>query len=88
MIALCRMEGLTARYVTGFLIGEGESHAWVEVLVRDRWYGFDPTNNVHPTFRHIRVAVGRDADDCPMNRGIIYGKANQIVNVAVKVWEQ
>lgn len=33
MIALCRMEGLTARYVTGFLIGEGESHAWVEVLV-------------------------------------------------------
>lgn len=43
MIALCRLCGITARYVTGFLMGEGESHAWVEVLQDGRWYGMDPT---------------------------------------------
>lgn len=46
MIALCRLSGLTARYAAGFLYGEGESHAWVEVLHNGRWYGLDPTNAI------------------------------------------
>jgi len=37
MIALCRAAGLPARYVLGHLVGDGESHAWVEVLVPDGW---------------------------------------------------
>ena len=37
MIALCRAAGLPARYVLGHLIGDGESHAWVEVLLPDGW---------------------------------------------------
>jgi transglutaminase-like putative cysteine protease len=89
MIALCRVAGITARYVSGFLIGEGESHAWVEVLHEHRWYGLDPTNNIPAGPRHIRVAVGRDASDCAMNRGIIYahGMAGQQINVKIRVWE-
>jgi len=37
MIALCRAVGLPARYVLGHLVGDGESHAWVEVVVPDGW---------------------------------------------------
>src|SRR5580658_7616394 len=33
MIALCRAIGLPARYVSGHLLGEGGTHAWVEVIV-------------------------------------------------------
>ena len=33
MIALCRATGLPARYVSGHLLGEGGTHAWVEVLL-------------------------------------------------------
>lgn len=88
MIALCRLNGITARYVTGFLYGEGESHAWVEVLHEGRWYGLDPTNNIPAGEKHIRIAVGRDAKDCPMNTGIFYGSAEQEIQVKVKVWEE
>lgn len=87
MIALCRLCGITARYVTGFLMGEGESHAWVEVLQDGRWYGLDPTNDIPAGQKHIRIAVGRDVEDCPMNLGIMYGNADQEVKVKVKVWE-
>lgn len=38
MIALCRAAGLPARYVSGHLLGDGGTHAWVEVLVPD-WAG-------------------------------------------------
>ncbi|MDT3443759.1 transglutaminase family protein [Pseudofrankia sp. BMG5.37] len=37
MIALCRAAGLPARYVLGHLVGDGESHAWVEVVLPDGW---------------------------------------------------
>ncbi len=46
MIALCRAAGLPARYVSGHLLGEGGTHAWVEVIVADaagaRAVAFDP----------------------------------------------
>jgi transglutaminase-like putative cysteine protease len=35
MLCLCRLCGLPARYVSGQLLGEGGSHAWVEVVVPD-----------------------------------------------------
>jgi transglutaminase-like putative cysteine protease len=35
MIAMCRAVGVPARYVSGHMLGEGASHAWVEVIVPD-----------------------------------------------------
>jgi transglutaminase-like putative cysteine protease len=37
MTTLCRAAGLPARYVLGHLVGDGESHAWVEVILPDGW---------------------------------------------------
>ena len=85
MIALCRMAGIPARYVTGMLIGEGLSHAWVEILSDGKWYGFDPTNGLPVGERHIKIGTGRDALDCPINRGVLQGGGAQEQEICVKV---
>lgn len=87
LIALCQMAGIPARYVTGMLIGEGASHAWVEVLAGEHWYPLDPTNNCVVTDSHIKIGTGRDAGDCLINRGIMHGGGTQTQEVRVCVTE-
>lgn len=86
MIVLCRMAGIPARYAAGMLMGEGFSHAWVEVFCQDKWYALDPTNNLIVADSHIKLGVGRDASDCTINRGVIQGGGSQtqIVKVIVR----
>lgn len=43
LIAVCRCLGLHARYVNGFVLGEGETHAWVEIHDGKQWLGYDAT---------------------------------------------
>lgn len=85
MLALLRLAGIPSRYVTGLLLGEGESHAWVEVLCRGWWYGIDATNDSLTDWRYIRFACGRDSADCPINKGTFYGKTNQTESVCAVV---
>ena len=87
LIALCQMAGIPARYVTGMLIGEGASHAWVEILAGKRWYPLDPTNDCKVADSHIRIGTGRDAGDCLINRGIMHGGGKQTQEVEVTVEE-
>lgn len=86
-ISLCRMAGIPARYVAGMLIGEGRSHAWVEILSDGKWYALDPTNDVIVTDSHIKLGVGRDAYDCMINRGILRGGGDQKDEIKVTVSE-
>jgi transglutaminase-like putative cysteine protease len=78
-IALSRVCGLPARYVSGHLLGEGATHAWVEFLVpgRDhaRVVSLDPTNGCATSLRYIVVAVGRDYDDVAPTSGVYVGKS-------------
>ena len=73
MIALCREAGMAARYVSGHMLGEGGSHAWVEVLIQEgerfRAYAFDPTNRCRPGLSYLTVAVGRDYRDVAPTSG-------------------
>lgn len=85
-ITLLRFFGIPARYVCGFLIGEGASHAWVEVCIDGYWIGFDPTNNCLVQQEHIKLGHGRDASDCEINRGIMYGGGQQKQDVSVFVY--
>lgn len=87
MIVLCRMAGIPARYAAGMLMGEGFSHAWVEVFCQDKWYALDPTNNLIVADSHIKLGVGRDASDCTINRGVIRGGGSQTQIVKVIVQE-
>jgi transglutaminase-like putative cysteine protease len=73
MLAVCRAAGLPARYVSGHMLGEGGSHAWVEVLVDGpggcRAVAFDPTNHRRITPAYITVAIGRDYSDVSPTSG-------------------
>ena len=87
-IALCHMAGIAARYVVGIMQGEGESHAWVEILYRGKWIGMDPTNDQLVARSHIKFGHGRDARDCQLNRGILYGGGAQLQEIKVSVSEE
>jgi transglutaminase-like putative cysteine protease len=82
MLALCRLCGLAARYVSGHLVGEGGSHAWVEVLLPSpddpsvlEAVAFDPTNDRCAGSRYLTVAVGRDYADVAPTSGSYRGRA-------------
>ena len=87
LIALCHMDGIGARYVAGFMIGEGVTHAWVEIMCGGYWYGLDPTNNLMVDETYIKLSHGRDFNDCTVIRGSFYGVAEQRQNVRVNVKE-
>lgn len=75
MLALCRTVGLAARYVSGHLLGEGGSHAWVEVLLPTdepnmlAAHAYDPTNHCRARMSYITIAVGRDYRDVAPTSG-------------------
>ncbi len=95
MIALIRSLGIPCRYVSGYLFHRTEdhdrseedaTHAWLEALLPELgWVGFDPTNDLIATERHIRTAVGRDYADVPPTRGIFRGDADSELDVGVRV---
>jgi transglutaminase-like putative cysteine protease len=77
MVALCHLLGLPARYVSGHLLGQGGTHAWVEVVVArgDATVAvpFDPCYG-RPTHRgYVTVAVGRDYEDVAPTSGTYVG---------------
>lgn len=86
LIALCRMQGIPARYIAGFMFGEGATHAWVEFYSRGHWIGIDPTNDCMVDDKYIKLSEGRDASDCIVDKGLFYGNVRQVqtVNVSVK----
>lgn len=72
------------------LVGADASHAWVQVwcpgtpgVPADGWLDLDPTNDVVPHERHVRVAVGRDFGDVTPLRGVIRGGGQHTLAVAV-----
>lgn len=87
LIALCRACDIPARYVNGFMQGTGVTHAWVEVLTGGEWRGIDPTNNQLIEYGYIKLAHGRDAMDCRVNRGVFTGNATQQTEIRVIVEE-
>jgi transglutaminase-like putative cysteine protease len=76
MLALCRLCELPARYVSGHLLGEGGTHAWVDVLLPAAGdpsqaiaVAFDPTHGREVSLSYVTVAVGRDYRDVAPTSG-------------------
>jgi transglutaminase-like putative cysteine protease len=76
MLALCRACGLPSRYVSGHLLGQGGTHAWVEVVLPTRdgtgdaiAYAFDPTHASRGGLGYVTVAVGADYSDVAPTSG-------------------
>jgi transglutaminase-like putative cysteine protease len=94
MIGCLRVHGIAARYVSGYLRGNGNfvgdqaSHAWVSVYAPSvGWVDFDPTNNLQPDQTHLTLAWGRDYGDVPPVKGTTVGGGGQKLTVAVSVEE-
>lgn len=97
MIGCLRALGLSARYVSGYilttpppgqprLVGADASHAWVSVFCPGTgWIDFDPTNDLVLDDEHITLAWGRDFSDVVPMRGVILGGGAQELNVRVTV---
>ena len=91
-IACCRILGLPARYISGYLYTGTEAnpelamHAWAEAWVdRIGWLSFDISNGNPAEAAHLRLAVGRDyLDACPV-RGVRFGGGDETMDVQVQV---
>jgi transglutaminase-like putative cysteine protease len=72
-LTLCRSLSIPARYVFGYLPDVDvpmpyepmDFCAWFEAYLEDRWWTFDPRNNVPRTGRVV-IGRGRDALDVAM----------------------
>ena len=77
MLTMLRLLGVPARYVSGHLLGEGATHAWVEALLPDPArtskvlvaHAFDPTHGCRAGLNYITVATGRDYQDVAPTSG-------------------
>jgi transglutaminase-like putative cysteine protease len=90
-IAAARRMGYPARYVSGYLMMDGQSeqaamHAWAEVHVKSLgWVGFDVANAMSPDERYVTIAVGRDYRDAMPVSGFRLGQADERLEVRITV---
>ncbi len=90
-IAVARLLGFPARYVSGYLIPDGAaekaaSHAWAEAHVEGLgWVGFDVANLMSPDETYVRVTTGRDHRDAMAVSGIRLGQAEERLAVSVSL---
>lgn len=87
MATVLRDAGVPARYVSGLVVGEGTTHAWVQAYVGDRWRGYDPTRNALVDETYLPLAIGRDWSDCPVERGSFWGLVDQTQTVFMTLKE-
>ena len=91
-LAAARSLGAPARYVAGYLLaGEGddalhETHAWAEAHVEGLgWVGFDPSSDMCPTERYVRVCSGLDARGATPIRGSVTGATEETLSAHVEI---
>lgn len=93
-IGAARLLGLPARYVSGYLLLDGTTaqeagHAWAEAHVPGLgWVGFDPSNEICPDARYVRVAVGTDYAEAAPVTSLTQGVDASEMTVALEVAQQ
>lgn len=93
--AIARKNNVPVRYVSGYLhqgnnyFGDSQMHAWVEAFVPNvGWVGFDPTNDILANNDHIKVAHGKDYNDCSPLKGVVYTLGKNETKHSVEVSAQ
>ena len=100
-VALCRSQGIPARYVSGYLftrddrtgadVEDGDlvnvqTHAWFEAAIPGfGWLALDPTNQQEVGLRHVKIGHGRDYDDVQPFRGVFAGSTMPTVEPHVEI---
>jgi hypothetical protein len=93
-IGLLRRQGIASRYVCGYLCqglnfkGDSQLHAWVECFIPGTgWVGFDPSNKLLVNYNYIKIAHGRNYEDCPPIRGVLETKGTNSTSHQVKIFQ-
>jgi transglutaminase-like putative cysteine protease len=89
LLAVLRLDGVMCRYIAGIASDYGETHAWVEALIGDRFYGVDPTRDKLVDEGYLAISRGRDFNDCSIERGIFKGSCvgTQTINLRMEITE-
>ncbi|GHG96547.1 transglutaminase family protein [Pseudodonghicola xiamenensis] len=91
MIAVARLLGYPARYVSGYLlldavVDQDAAHAWAEIWTEGLgWVGFDVSNGICPDARYVRGATGRDYRDAAPVHGLRQGAGEETLHVSLQV---
>jgi transglutaminase-like putative cysteine protease len=92
MLSVCRACDLPARYVSGHLVGEGGSHAWVEVVLPANdgtreaiAWTFDPTHAGRGGLNYLTIAVGGDYHDVAPTSGTYQAPVRGQLNARKRV---
>jgi transglutaminase-like putative cysteine protease len=87
LLAILRLDGVLCRYIAGIASDYGETHAWVEALIEDRFYGIDPTRDKLIDDGYLAISRGSDFNDCSIERGIYKGscKGSQTIDLRMEI---
>jgi transglutaminase-like putative cysteine protease len=90
MLACCRVRGVPARYVSGYIdpgdVPHAASHAWVDVwLDGEGWISVDVTHAAFASENYCRLAVARDYEAAAPVRGRRIGGLEEHLSVSVSV---
>ena len=92
MLACCRLRGVPARYVSGYIEPgkgpHGASHAWVDVWLGTGWISVDVTHAAFASEIYCRLAAARDYEAAAQIRGRRIGGLEEKLNVSVTVSAQ
>lgn len=89
-IAACRVRGLPARYVSGYVhpgdAPHAASHAWADVYLQEHgWVSIDVTHRRFASDHLCRLAVGRDYASASPVRGVRIGGGDEKMDVRVNI---
>jgi transglutaminase-like putative cysteine protease len=89
-VAGCRLHGLPARYVSGYVhpgdAPHAASHAWADVYLPDEgWVSIDVTHRRFASDYLCRLAVGRDYVSAGPVRGVRIGGGDETLEVRVNI---
>lgn len=91
-IAIARLIGIPARYISGHLfrrdgaVLQEAAHAWAEAWVENLgWVAFDPSNGMCADDAYVRVACGLDYRDAAPFAGARNGGGTESLSVDVQV---
>ena len=89
-IACCRVRGVPARYVSGYVhpgdAPHAASHAWADVFLDTQgWVSIDVTHRTFASDHLCRLAVGRDYASAGPVRGVRIGGGEESMDVRVNI---
>jgi len=87
LLALLRLDKIPCRYVAGLASDYGETHAWVEAWIGDRYCAIDPTRDKLIDEGYIALSRGRDFADCSIERGVFSGacRGTQTISLNMEI---